>query len=938
MEQPPRQDDVAFVSFISLRQASPASLAAAYIDGAAVLGAALRKHAPNVHRQLLVEDSESFPAEHLRSQMLAAGWHCMIPVPLTRPANSIHYDGIHGKILALNPLILNLCGLKIRRVAFLDADTWVMSSRVMEPLLDPNLLSLEKPMAMVPDCCLEHEEFNTGVMYFEPKHADFIAVFRRMMGGHTHDQIHVNAVYRNRIVPLPLIFNAHGHNLGLSGVADRDVVVFHFTGAPKPAYANVEHLWRVRQGAGIDPYFGLYGAGSAYMAYFEAMLSEQDSGALSDELASALRLASTRPLCRLVVDQLPLGATPLHVFTYTDSAPFKQGLWPLAASVEALGGRLNVLGIVDPWSTHELPPPLASARTSVDAAVAAHVSPSPSSSPPPFGQKEVPRQRRYTGLSPAQAFSKLRKLFALHQQVDLLAPDEVVLFVDGFDVVVEAHSLPELRAAFDTAERKACLAAGDRALDGPVIFSGEMNCWPFPHGDAGWPLAAVSGDYRPDYIYDFGNNFRLRGDEVCDHWLHTAGIEPRSADASDMRLPFPNSGAFIGRARSVARFLRKAAEALKLYGDFDDQALAFVVALRAAAQGEQPPLIVDVRGELLASVHGLDLDVVAAARNVPAACNFTARARARPFALRPGGFMMEGRRLPPVLHFNGDMKGFFATRCVADVKRQAHFLGMEATSTRFTIYDHSYAVVANTPLSVDSMSLPSLWYMHMPGPHWTQSATQIVGAFREANSLDALQSIILTRGPPRQVVGELAPPSYALVRFPPAGGGRTSKGLGALFVKTSARCDRDAYCGLSDALRAAWRLLRPSGHAFAGLLWIQLPRACSHTPSRSARGDTSFRSKLAPGEVGRHGRVCGAGMHSTNVGASEALCEEHAVTDFLASLRAWEAPRYFAPCYQGLRRGGRVDRSALDVGAVFAYKDRAWRPLSECFNVSVLKR
>ncbi|CAK0804678.1 unnamed protein product [Prorocentrum cordatum] len=152
----------------------------------------------------------------------------------------------------------------------------------------------------------------------------------------------------------------------------------------------------------------------------------------------------------------------------------------------------------------------------------------------------------------------------------------MVLFTDGYDVVLEATSLSQLPEAFQRLERALGPLVGPPG--GPVVFNGEGNCWPFPHQGA-WAGPAepvVSGDYRPDYQYRFGNGTRLRGDQICDHWHRQARLRGRGASPEAAPLaPFPNSGAFIGRAGSLRRLFGLAAEVLELFGDFEDQALLY---------------------------------------------------------------------------------------------------------------------------------------------------------------------------------------------------------------------------------------------------------------------------------------------------------------------------------------------------------------------------
>eukprot|EP00913_Durusdinium_trenchii_P020567 g19318.t1 len=166
---------------------------------------------------------------------------------------------------------------------------------------------------------------------------------------------------------------------------------------------------------------------------------------------------------------------------------------------------------------------------------------------------------------------------------------------------------------------------------GPVIFSGEANCWPFPHP---WgPEPFVSGDYRPNFMYQYEQR-EMRGKEVCTFWRHHM-VHPSRVIGRDghnrtqvlpVFLPFLNSGVFMGRARSLQQLFAFTTEVLLRFGDFDDQALITVAALHAKfLRRPWVPLQVDHSGELFASLHGLSPERLSNDLKAPPACDFNGR-------------------------------------------------------------------------------------------------------------------------------------------------------------------------------------------------------------------------------------------------------------------------------------------------------------------------
>merc|ERR1711907_704512 len=86
--------------------------------------------------------------------------------------------------------------------------------------------------------------------------------------------------------------------------------------------------------------------------------------------------------------------------------------------------------------------------------------------------------------------------------------------------------------------------------DLPVVFSGERNCWPFPHGDS--PLLAqipedalLSGGHHGSVRYGYGHKspWYIKGRDVCHRWLLEFG--------SEARFPFLCAGTFVGTRKTA---------------------------------------------------------------------------------------------------------------------------------------------------------------------------------------------------------------------------------------------------------------------------------------------------------------------------------------------------------------------------------------------------
>lgn len=565
--------------------------------------------------------------------------------------------------------------------------------------------------------------------------------------------------------------------------------------------------------------------------------------------------------------------TPLHIFTYADS--LRPHFCILADSVGALGGSLNVLGHGDEaGSFGAVPPsvlkPIADALAEQGRALVVEGW---------RGSAPLKCTSRASCLQSPAGFGKIQKFMSLLPHLDRFDNDDVLLFLDGFDAVLEAPSLWHIRQAFERLQRRLGPLIGPSG--GPVVFSGEQNCWPFPHPLG--PLGDISGDYRADFTYAFGNKTRVRGDEMCEHWIRREESGGLGAEDS-FRLPYINSGLFIGRAGSLRQLFTLAVETLRHFGDFEDQGLVYVMALQAAA-ADQPwvPLVVDTRAEILASLHGQDLQAMAQRLDAPRVCDFNGRAAHGYYnaalGVDPSRWNADrGRRpVPLIVHFNGDKKEFFLNQCGSSVSNEMLSVGVSERRCHFIDYRSRVEVYFR---GRDQRSLPLRMTRALPRPLLKPSLTEVAGAaFRATTArgvLDTLLSQVKVRAP--QVVQDIrgdAPDLAARRLWAFARGSRrwrpqtslphlaADAGLDvALVRRNETSCadgsDRGAYCALIHSLRASWRHLRPASTSSAGFLWAEF---------RYAR---DFTAALARADAERPARECSATLAADRERAANA--------------------------------------------------------------------
>lgn len=276
------------------------------------------------------------------------------------------------------------------------------------------------------------------------------------------------------------------------------------------------------------------------------------------------------------------GAAPdpgVRVFTFADR--FQDTLCHLASTVQAAGGVLNVLGLRDGGASFRLP----------------------------WGELESPRENELWHF--ADRSIMLKKHLFLARAIRRLPANATIVFVDGFDVLFQ-RPLTDLVRSYRALARARGMGSGGAW---PVVFSGELNCWPFPHEQA-FHLASgthripsyamLSSDYNGARHFPYGDSspWSIRGDAVCREWLlqrDRGDLGARPDEHPDLRFPFLCAGAFMGTAAALRRLYARLFSLYRATREYHDQALLILLLLRNHSLG-----FVDEAASLFLSLHGHD--------------------------------------------------------------------------------------------------------------------------------------------------------------------------------------------------------------------------------------------------------------------------------------------------------------------------------------------
>ena len=279
----------------------------------------------------------------------------------------------------------------------------------------------------------------------------------------------------------------------------------------------------------------------------------------------------------------------------------------------------------------------------------------------------------------------LKKHLFLQRAIRRLTSNVTVVFVDAFDVLFQ-RPLEEFIQAYQR------LAQRHLEVHGvwPMIYGGDLNCWPFPHNarlrvpkgvNRTWfhripPDAALSGAYHGAWRYPSASG-EIEGSEVCREWLarHSNAAEaPRKnseAPTKQRLFPFVCSGTFMGRVGTLRRVLREMFQLYKRTSEYHDQALIPLVLLRFPDLG-----FVDKDAQLFLGLHGHD-EFWDLERPLCRGSYFQEQ-DADGFRRLLAPSLRFGPR-PMLLHFNGNGKRHM-WRCVEEFRRHG-LLGGEGEDT-----------------------------------------------------------------------------------------------------------------------------------------------------------------------------------------------------------------------------------------------------------------
>jgi len=221
----------------------------------------------------------------------------------------------------------------------------------------------------------------------------------------------------------------------------------------------------------------------------------------------------------------------VHLYTFSDTLPHP-GLCMLAEAAVELGGLLRVLGL-----------------------------------------SKRPGYILIHSHSPTLKFLMLQDVVEYEMSVGRVAADDLMIFVDGHDVLLQ-RPLSDIVRAYD------------RWPDSPYLISGEKNCWPWPHTDPShghWdPGMAVPANLT----WPVGRWLRLAASDFC------RVVERRGP------YPYPNIGASMGPVSRVLEVLRRN-NRIVLEEDVNDQGAMWLVILRHA---DELRIEIDQRSEVFLSM------------------------------------------------------------------------------------------------------------------------------------------------------------------------------------------------------------------------------------------------------------------------------------------------------------------------------------------------
>jgi hypothetical protein len=236
------EEQTAIVTFAGKRNVE-------YIDGAIMLGMSIQKYLPDYPMvALAITAMKPMNKNLLRN----AGWSLSIVPNWDKDFCGEECDQEFLGRWHDSFEKINCFRLPFKRVLFMDSDTYIFSSRILD------LVKLEMPddhIAMAKDGC--KDEYNSGVMLYKPSLHVFsymLKLVEKRQREKVLDQELINSAYSGNIKEVSREYNCvdtMGIQPGQQRMCDMhcsdNVVVSHFTGHPKPTAAKRRLLELVRR-------------------------------------------------------------------------------------------------------------------------------------------------------------------------------------------------------------------------------------------------------------------------------------------------------------------------------------------------------------------------------------------------------------------------------------------------------------------------------------------------------------------------------------------------------------------------------------------------------------------------------------------------------------------------------------------------------------------
>mmetsp|Transcript_56673 Transcript_56673/g.122005 ORF Transcript_56673/g.122005 Transcript_56673/m.122005 type:complete len:416 (+) Transcript_56673:92-1339(+) len=226
-----------------------------------------------------------------------------------------------------------------------------------------------------------------------------------------------------------------------------------------------------------------------------------------------------RALCLVAAFLLAARGAPqrrIHLYTFSDTVPHP-GLCVLAEATSELGGVLRVIGL-----------------------------------------SKRPGYILIHSHSPTLKFLMLQEVVEYEMSVGRIAADDLMLFADGHDVLLQ-RPLAELVEAYE------------RFPGSPYLISGEKNCWPWPHSDPS------HGGWDPGMEVDPNKTWEVH------RWLQLGPMDFCRAVVQRGPYRYPNIGLSMGPVERVLEVLRRN-NRIVLDEDVNDQGAMWLVILRHAVE------------------------------------------------------------------------------------------------------------------------------------------------------------------------------------------------------------------------------------------------------------------------------------------------------------------------------------------------------------------